>query len=382
VEATAELKRDLLAEAGRLGFDPVGVAPAGPATTAPAFHAWLGEGRHGEMAYMARRPERRADPVVAWGGAASVVVVGLNYRTGATEARLAPGADPRRGRLARYALGDDYHHVLGDRLRALLRWAEARVPGLEGRVYVDAGPLLERDLAVRAGLGWFGRNTCLLNRRQGSYVFLGALLLNTALPPDAPATAHCGTCRRCLDACPTGAFVAPYVLDARRCISYLTIELRGPIPRELRPLVGNWIFGCDVCQEVCPWNRKTAVGGESAFAPRLERTAPALAPLLALTQEEFSARFRRSPVKRAKHRGFLRNVCVALGNSGDAGAVPALAEALAHEEALVRGHAAWALGRLGGARALAALRAARVGEGDPWVREELAAALTEAEGSP
>ncbi|HEU4754562.1 MAG TPA: tRNA epoxyqueuosine(34) reductase QueG, partial [Armatimonadota bacterium] len=237
------------------------------------------------------------------------------------------------------------------------------------------------DLARRAGLGWFGKNTMLLNRRQGSYFFLGALLLNVELPSDEPTSAHCGSCTRCLAACPTGALLAPYLLDARRCISYLTIELRGPIPRELRPLVGNWIFGCDLCQEVCPWNRKAASGSEPSFMPRDTLRTPELIPLLDLTQEQFSERFRRSPVKRAKRRGLLRNVCVALGNSGDREAVPALARALHHEEPLVRGHAAWALGRLAGDLARGALTESLVPEEDDWVREEISLAL-QACGAP
>jgi epoxyqueuosine reductase len=216
--------------------------------------------------------------------------------------------------------------------------------------------------------------------RRGSYFFVGEVLLYVELEYDAPfARDHCGTCRRCLDACPTGAFVAPHVLDARRCISYLTIELRGPIPRELRPLVGDWIFGCDICQEVCPWNRKAPVSDEPAFRPRSGFSLPELIPLLSLTQEEFSARFKGSPIKRAKRRGLLRNVAVALGNSGDRAAVPALAAALHDQEPLVRAHAAWALGRLGGPAALKALVDARSGEDDPMVEEELTLALDEIE---
>jgi epoxyqueuosine reductase len=247
-----------------------------------------------------------------------------------------------------------------------------------GRAYVDTGPLLERDLARRAGLGWFGKNTMLLHPRIGSYFFLGALMLDLPLRPDPPFTGdHCGTCTRCLDACPTGAFVGPRVLDARRCISYLTIELRGPIPRELRPLVGDWIFGCDICQEVCPWNRKAPVSLEPAFRPRAGFETPELIPMLQMTQEEFSARFKGSPIKRAKRRGLLRNVAVALGNAGDRAAIPALVVALRDPEPLVRGHAAWALGRLGGAAALSALRATREGEDDPFVIEELEMAVAE-----
>jgi epoxyqueuosine reductase len=269
-----------------------------------------------------------------------------------------------------------------ERLDALLRWIREQVGSeVRGRAYVDTGPLLERDLARRAGLGWFGKNTMLLNRRMGSYFFLGALLLDLPLAPDEPfARDHCGTCTRCLDACPTGAFLAPHVLDARRCISYLTIELKGPIPRELRPLMGNWVYGCDICQEVCPWNRKAPFTDEPAFQARPGLSVPELIPLLGMTQEEFSVRFKASPIKRAKRRGFLRNVAVALGNSGDRRAVPALAAALHDSEPLVRAHAAWALGRLGGAEALACLKAARQTEDDRMVLEELILALAECRG--
>jgi epoxyqueuosine reductase len=281
--------------------------------------------------------------------------------------------------VARYALGDDYHDVMLSRLKTLLAEVRARYgEEVPGRAYVDTGPLLERDLAQRAGLGWWGKNTNLLHRHLGSYFFLGALLLGLDLAPDAPTTAHCGTCRRCLDACPTRAFVAPYVLDARRCISYLTIELKGPIPRNLRPLVGNWIYGCDICQEVCPWNRKAPPTDEPAFQPRGDLAAPELIPLLGMTDEEFRARFRGSPIKRTKRRGLLRNVAVALGNARDPVAIPALRAALGQDpEPLVRGHAAWALGRIGGPAAHAALLAATETELDPYVTEEIQGALQE-----
>jgi epoxyqueuosine reductase len=299
-------------------------------------------------------------------------VVGLNYRS--DDPSPAAALDPLRGQVARYARGEDYHEVLAAKLDDLFRRLQETVsPDIRGRRYVDTGPLLERDLAARAGLGWFGKNTCILHREQGSYFFLGALLLNVELPPDGATSAHCGTCSRCLDCCPTGAFLAPYVLDARRCISYLTIELKGAIPRDLRPLVGNWIFGCDLCQEVCPWNRKAAAAREPAFTPRAALRTPELIPLLDMTQEEFSHTFRGSPVKRAKRRGLLRNVCVALGNSGDRRAIEPLIRALSPEEPLVRGHAAWALGRLGGAEA--ALAEALTREGDAYVREEIRDAL-------
>jgi epoxyqueuosine reductase len=412
-ERTAWVKERAIA----VGFDLAGVADAAPAATGGAYRDWVTEGMAGEMGYMARNPERREDPRVVMPEARSIVVVALRYRpaeVASSGVALTPqpplpilgegepvgkqpvysplpglgegqgvraGSQqrqppPLRGQVARYALGDDYHDVMLDRLRTLLAEIRARY-GAEvvGRPYVDTGPLLERDLAQRAGLGWWGKNTNLLHRDLGSYFFLGALLLGLELEPDTPTTAHCGTCRRCLVACPTNAFVAPYVLDARRCISYLTIELKGPIPRELRPLMGTWIYGCDICQEVCPWNRKAPATDEPAFQPRGDLAAPELIPLLRITDEEFRERFRGSPIKRTKRRGLLRNVAVALGNIGDPAAVPALREALSDPEPLVRGHAAWALGRLGSPEARAALEAAISKETDAYVRSELAAAV-------
>jgi epoxyqueuosine reductase len=384
-------------QARAVGFDMAGVTTAAPAATGAAYREWAAAGMAGEMGYMARDPERREDPARVLPEAQSVVVVALRYRpageapgsrlpiageeplllgAGSREPGAASAASPR-GQVARYALGDDYHDVMLARLKALLAAVRDRYgEEVPGRAYVDTGPLLERDLAQRAGLGWWGKNTNLLHRHLGSYFFLGALLLGLELAPDTPTTAHCGTCRRCLDACPTNAFIAPYVLDARRCISYLTIELKGPIPRELRPLVGNWIYGCDICQEVCPWNRKAPATDEPAFQPRGDLGTPELIPLLAMTDEEFRARFRGSPIKRTKRRGFLRNVAVALGNARDPSAVPALRTALARDpEPLVRGHAAWALGRIGGPGARAALQIAAAAETDPSVREEIATAI-------
>jgi epoxyqueuosine reductase len=400
VAAPTALEKEIKDEARRLGFDLVGITTAEPAETGERFREWVEAGRAGEMGYMVRDPERRQDPGVVMPDARSIVVVGMLYNSGELDAadRAEGGAaasDPGtgssdhpiirssgqhpRGRIARYALGDDYHEVMRERLEALLVWIRERAGAeVRGRAYVDTGPLLERDLARRAGLGWFGKNTNLLSVQKGSYFFLGALLLDLPLEPDAPfAGDHCGTCSRCLDACPTGAFLGPYALDARRCISYLTIELKGPIPRELRPLIGDWIYGCDVCQEVCPWNRRSPRTDEPAFRARTGLTLPELIPLLGMTQEEFSARFKGSAIKRAKRRGLLRNVAVALGNAGDRGAVPALAAALSDPEPLVRAHAAWALGRLGGDDARGALRKACGTEGDPMVREELELALGE-----
>jgi epoxyqueuosine reductase len=290
----------------------------------------------------------------------------------------APKNGPLEGRVSRYARGEDYHGLIEERLGRLLAFVrEEAGQEVRGRACVDTGPVLERELARRAGLGWWGKNTCLIAGKAGSYFFLGELLLDLELEYDQPAADHCGTCTRCLDACPTRAFPEPYVLDARRCISYLNIELKGAIPGDLRAGMGDWIFGCDVCQEVCPWNRRAAPAAEPAFRARPGMENPALPELLALSQEEFAARFRRSPLRRAKRRGLLRNAAVALGNAGDRRAVPALVRALADEEPLVRAHAAWALGRLGGEEARAALVRALETEQDAAVRRELEEALAE-----
>jgi epoxyqueuosine reductase len=371
------------AEAHRLGFDLVGIAPATAPATVTQYRRWLEKGFHGEMAYLARAEAvaKRKDLARIQPGVRSVVTVAANYHTGP----LPPEAsdDRSRGIVASYAWGDDYHDLLLARLGQLASslpvapeaHAKAR-PGY--RAYVDTGPILERELAARAGLGFVGKNSNLIHPRLGSWLFLCELLLTVELPrlEPPPARGTCGRCTRCLEACPTGALVAPYVLDARRCISYLTIELKGPIPRELRPLVGNRIFGCDICQEVCPWNRRFArPTAEPAFQPRPEAIAPALLDLMALDDAGFRQRFRGSPVKRAKRRGLLRNTAVALGNWGDAAAVPGLVRALEDSEPLIRGHAAWALGRVDSEEGRQALEQARQHEGDDWVREEIRLAL-------
>jgi epoxyqueuosine reductase len=270
----------------------------------------------------------------------SVVMVGMNYKPNPDTNEPPPG----RGRIARYARGTDYHHVLWDRLNQLLAWVQQQKPDCRGRGVVDTAPLLERDFARRAGLGWFGKNTMLLNKRLGSYFFLGALLLDLELEPDPPQeTGHCGRCTACLDACPTESFVAPGVLDSRRCISYLTIELRGPVPEELRPGLGDWVFGCDVCQEVCPWNRKAPSSRQPAFVPRAELEAVDPIELLGLNEEEFRRRFRGTALMRAKRRGVLRNAALVLGNRGDPAALPALHRALDDSEPLIREAAEWAI---------------------------------------
>lgn len=339
----------LRAAALEAGFDLFGLAPAGPTPGADRFAAWLAAGNAGEMAYLARGAENRADPRLLLPGARWVAMVGVSYDSLAVPASTL--GDPSRGRIARYAWGADYHDVLTPRLRALGEWVGAR-----SRAWVDTGPILERAWAEQAGLGFIGRNTCLINRTRGSYFFLGAILIGDEIaledspePATRKVNAGCGACRRCLDACPTEAFPAPGVLDARRCISYLTIELKGSIPIELRPRMGNWIFGCDVCQEVCPYVRRYATPtGWQAFHPvDAERAAPRLLDALAWDRDAFNQRFRGTALKRAKWRGVMRNVCVAAGNWGDPACLPLLERHAHGEDVLVAEHAAWAIARIG-----------------------------------
>ena len=307
--------------------------------------------------------------------AQTVVSLGISYLSDDAILPSEPGLP--RGRVARYAWGLDYHEVFKEKLWALHSFVQERLGReVEARALVDTARIVDRAVAQRAGLGWYGKNTNLLNREFGSWVLLGELLLDVALPPDDAVRTNCGSCSRCMPACPTGALIAPGVLDNNKCISYLTIELRGPIPRELRPSVGDWVFGCDICQDVCPVNRKAKAMSHIEFAPRQGiGPSPSLIELLDITEEKFKAKFRRSPVKRTKWAGMRRNAAVALGNIGDPEAVPALVRALGSEPALVRGHAAWALGRIGGDEAEAALLARLDVEQDEWVCEEIMLAV-------
>lgn len=342
VEALAA--EDLVkAQAYGLGFDLVGITTLGPMETAGAFDSWIARGYAGDMDYLPRGAGKRRDSRLPVPGAASAIVVGLNY-----------GGTSPSGPIARYARGDDYHDVMTSRLDELHAWLERELGRpVAGKSYVDTGPILERDLARRAGLGWFGKNTNLVNPRIGSFFFIGSLLVDLDLIPDAPFEAdRCGSCTRCLDACPTDAFVEPRVLDATRCISYLTIETKGAIPTELRDQVGDLLYGCDICQSVCPWNVRFAQESrDMAFAPRevvAEKDARTLSrELLAMDEEQFHSRFKGSPMKRAKRRGLARNAAVVLGNIGGSRDVDLLATALEDPEPLVREHAAWALGRIG-----------------------------------
>jgi epoxyqueuosine reductase len=373
------LKERIREEGLSLGFGSIGFAEAGVAPHADRLSAWLAEGRHGTMAWIARDPARRVDPRVVLAGARTVISASVPYYRG--DWPEGEGEGPPRGRIARYAWGRDYHKRIRSRLRRLARAIATMCPQARWLAYVDTGPMLDRAWAERAGVGWIGKNTNVILQGQGSWFFLGEILTDLAIDPDPPARNHCGTCSRCIAACPTGAIVGPDQLDARRCISYLPIEHRGAIPLELRPLIGTRIFGCDDCQEVCPWNRFAVATSDPDFAERPEQQTPQLIPLLSLDEDAFRARFQGTAILRAKRSGFVRNVAVALGNLGDPRSVAPLVRALEGDaDPLVRGHAAWALGRIGGEAPRAALEKAAARESSSSVITEIQAALGACEG--
>jgi len=379
----------LRAEAAALGFSACGIAIADPVPRGAFIDGWLAAGFAGEMRYLERRPERRLTVQGFLPGARSVISLAYPY------APPPPVSfdicQELRGRIAAYAYGVDYHRVVDDRLARFESFLATQHPGERTRRSVDTGAVLEREWAVKGGLGWFGKNTMLLSTSAGSWFFLAELITTLRLVPDSPTRQHCGRCVRCQESCPTDALADGLVMDARRCISYLTIEHRGPIPRQLRPKIGPWIFGCDVCQEVCPWNAKaesrplpaTAARGpwlRRSIAPTqrhgdVEDLYPRLPPLLTLDEEGFRARFGHTPMARARRRGFLRNVAIALGNSRNPAAAPSLVTALEDPEPLVRSHAAWSLGTLGTEDGRRALDRRRTRETDASVLAEIAAAL-------
>jgi epoxyqueuosine reductase len=291
-------------KARELGFANVGIARAEALTDeGTKLEEWLRRGYHGTMEWMARNSEKRVDPSMILPGVKSVVCVAMNYYTDQPHS-----TDPTVGKISRYAWGDDYHDLMAERLNRLKDFIVGEVPEARAKIYVDTGPLMDKAWAVRAGIGWLGKHTNVITREIGSWVFLGEILLDIELEYDEPIADHCGSCTACLEACPTGAIVEPYVLDSTRCISYLTIEHRGEIPDGLKPRFQNWIYGCDICQDVCPWNRFQRQTSERAFEPRPENVAPRLTELASLTQEKFSQRFRKSPIKRTKLSGLKRNV--------------------------------------------------------------------------
>jgi epoxyqueuosine reductase len=343
--APSDLKAAVRAEALRLGFDACGFARADtPWPAGERLAAFVEAGMHGDMGWMETTRERRAHPTAMWPDAKTAVVLGVNY---------GPDRDPRRaqaqrstGAISVYAQGDDYHEVIKARLKALARWIVAAAPGADVKVFVDTAPLMEKPLAQRAGLGWQGKHTNLLSRDWGNWLFLGSVLTTLDLEPDAAETDHCGACRACLDACPTDAFPAPYQLDARRCLSYLTIEHAGPWPEEHRAALGNRIYGCDDCLAACPWNKFARTARESAFHARDALRSPPLADLAALDDAAFRALFRKSPVKRIGRDRFVRNVLYAVGNSGDPALLPVARARARDASPVVRDAAAWASARL------------------------------------
>jgi epoxyqueuosine reductase len=327
------------------GFDVAGIAAADAPPELSFFAEWLGRGYAGEMAYLTSQAARRSDLRAAFPWARSVIAVALQYDTPHPYSVEAPG---EKGWIARYAWGDDYHDVMKAMLDGLVDRLAGEMGPFTARTYVDTGPIVERAYAAAAGIGAWGKNTCLLHPEHGSWFFLGEAVTDLEMRADAPRTDMCGSCTACLEACPTGALPEPYVLDATRCISYLTIEVKGAVPEDRRDAIGRHVFGCDICQDVCPWNRRRRRFGGPEFAPREGLLAPDLDALAVLTPEAFRERFRRSPLKRSKRRGLLRNVAIALGNSGDPSRRPLLETLAADEDPLVREHARWALAKLDG----------------------------------
>lgn len=351
MNAREELKAQIDRKARELGFDACRFTHAAPPASAEHLQRWLGTGRQGEMAYLARNAHKRVAPAEVLPGVRSLIVLAVSYGGGGAEpdapAPTVNGSTNPRGCVARYARHDDYHDVLAAPLKALSSYVnELGGPGTRSLWYVDTGPILERDFAQRAGLGFVGKHTNLISRQWGNWILLSEILTTLELEPDPPEKNRCGSCTRCLAACPTGAITAPFELDARRCISYLTIELKGSIPVELRPAIGNRIFGCDDCLEVCPWNRFARAGRLMQSRARRELDTPALLSWLALDEAGFKREFAGTSLLRSKRRGLLRNVCVALGNAGDVRALPALRRAASEQEPLIAEHAAWAVERL------------------------------------
>lgn len=361
--------------AHELGFELVGITPAAHSQTIQRYRRWIEEGYAGKMGYLEKHLPLKVDPRRLLQEAKSVISLAMNYYT--VDPPAAATNDPARGQISRYAWGDDYHHVIRERLHHLVEFIRHTAESeLKSRVFVDSGPILEREYAQKAKLGWIGKNTNLINWRSGSWYFIAEVLVSIELEIETePLRGSCGTCTKCIEACPTDAFVEPNLLDSRLCISYLTIELKDSIPRHLRPKMGNLIFGCDICQEVCPWNSKASPTSEPAFYPRAGNLVPELLTLVDMTQTEFSKRFKGSPIKRAKRRGFLRNVIVAIGNWRARTAVPALQKTLADDEPLIRSHTAWALGQIGGKTAKQALQTRLTCENDSEVITEIQDAL-------
>lgn len=365
-----DLEQRLKAEARALGFSACGIARADAAPEAAArLQAWLAAGAHGEMLWMEERAQQRGSPTALWPEVRSVIMLGMSYAPPADPLALAGEADI--GRISVYAQGQDYHDVVKKGLKALARWLVAAMPDTDLKVFVDTAPVMEKPLAEAAGIGWQGKHSNLVSREDGSWLFLGAIMTTLELAPDAPQETHCGSCSACLAACPTDAFPAPYRLDARRCISYLTIEHKGAIPLEFRRAIGNRIYGCDDCLAVCPWNKfADAAAANRAFVARAELAAPELGDLLGLDDAAFRQVFSGSPIKRVGRDRMIRNALIAAGNSGMSRLVPRVVALLDDPAPVVRGAAVWALGRLDGARFAAEAGRRRAGETDADVQAE------------
>jgi epoxyqueuosine reductase len=340
-QAMPGLSARIRGEARRLGFFNAGITSVRRLPEPDRLTRWLERGFHGEMRYMERQAAKRLNPATVFAGARSIIIAAMNYYTGDKQAK-----ELLKGRISRHAWGNDYHRILKDRLESLLQSIQKLQPLAQGRCYVDTGPVMEKVWGAATSLGWMGKHTNLIARSHGSWFFIGAILLNLDLEYDVPERNHCGRCTRCIQACPTGAITEPYVLDATRCISYLTIELRGAIPVHLRPLIGNRIYGCDDCQEACPWNRFAARTEELEFFPAEGTLNPDLLALLRITEEEFRRRFAGSPIMRATRDGLVRNIAIALGNSRAMEAIPPLQQTLLDRSPLVREHAEWALSQI------------------------------------
>jgi len=364
------LSQAIKEKAKEIGFDLVGISPVDKFPETEAYKEWLKKGFAGKMEYMERSAEKRKDIKKVLPSARSVISCALNYNTDYPYS--VSETDKSRGWISRYAWGDDYHYVMEEKLKSLLEYIkkESRYE-VEAKIYVDTGPVLDRVYAKYGGIGWFGKNTCILDQDIGSWFFIGEMITNLELICDEPLQDRCGSCTMCIDACPTGALLKPYVLDSRLCISYLTIELRDDIPINLRDKVGNNIYGCDICQDVCPWNRKAEVTDEPSFKPREGLYSPSLLSLLNLSEEEYKETFRQSPIKRAKRRGLVRNVLIAMGNSGNKGFIRHLEGKLKDTDPMIRAHAAWAIWKLGGKDAYEILEKYLATETDSEVKEEI-----------
>ena len=368
------LSRRLKERGVELGLKMVGIAPADPSAYGTVLDRWIASGHAGTMTWMDRTAGTRVDPRSRFPWLRSIVVGSLSYLPYEGDRGSQSGLVPY---VARYAVGRDYHDLLGERMRSLAATLEREAPGARTHVYVDTGPLLERELAVRAGLGWFGKSTNLIAPRGDSWILLGQILTDVDLPGDEPVTDHCGTCTACIDDCPTGAILEPYLVDSTRCISYLTIELRDGIDRAQRGDLGDWLFGCDVCQEVCPWNRKVKPTSDVGLLPGAHLSEESLAGIVRSDARGVRERFRGTPLDRPRRRGLVRNALIVAANTGNGEAIEAAEDALGDEEPVIRGTAAWTLGRAGGRRRRDMLERARARESDPGVVTEIDAALEE-----